>query len=72
MAARPSSFPLPNTGTLSLLCIQNFPQVPSVVAFHCPAVSILLFPPTMHGFLVSQTVSTPPIPAHSQGLTSGA
>ena len=32
--AHPSSSPLPNTGALSLLQVQFFSQVPSVVAFH--------------------------------------
>ena len=60
MLAHLSSSPLPNTGTLSLLWVQIFSQVPSVVAFYSPALSILLPPPTMHLFLVSQAVSMPP------------
>ena len=68
----PSSSHLPNTGALSLLQVQIFSQVPSVVAFHSPALSILLPPPSTHGFLVPQAVSTPPTPARSQGLTSGS
>ena len=60
MAAHPSSSPLPNMGTLSLLQIQLFSQVPSVVAFYSPALSILLPSPMMHHFLVSQAVSMPP------------
>ena len=72
MAACPSFSPLPNTGTLSLLRVQTFSQVPSIVSFHSPALSLLLPPPTMHHFPVLQAVSTPPTPACSQGLTSGA
>ena len=67
-----SSFPLPNTGTLSLLWVQIFSHVPSVVAFYSPALSVLLPPSVMHCFLVSQAVSTLPSPACSQGLTSRA
>ena len=48
--------PLPNTGTLSLLWI----QVPSDVAFHSLALSVLLPPPMMLYFLVSQAVSATP------------
>ena len=70
IADRPSSSRLPNTGTLSLLRVQIFSQVPSVVTFHPPALSILLPPPTMHHFLVPQAVSTPPTPVRSWGLTS--
>ena len=66
-----SSSLLPRTGALSLLWVQTF-WVPSAVAFHSPALSILLPPPTMHHFLVPKTDFTLPIPAHSQGLTSGA
>ena len=72
MEACPSSFPLPNTGALPLLPVQIFSQVPSVVAFYSPALSVLLPPPVMHSLLVPQAVSTPPTPAHSLGLTSGA
>ena len=72
MLAHLSSSPLPNTGTLSLLWVQIFSQVPSVVAFYSPALSILLPPPQMHRFLVPQAVSTLPTPACSQGLTSRA
>ena len=71
MAAYPSSSPFPSTGALSLLWVQTF-RVPSVVAFHCPALSILLPPPATHCFLIPQFVSTPSIPACSQGLTSRA
>ena len=42
MVAHPFSSPLPNTGALSLLQIQLFSQVPSDVAFHFLAISILL------------------------------
>ena len=51
MVAHPSSSPL-NTGALSLLQNQTFSQIPSVVAFHSPALSILLPLPMMHCFLV--------------------
>ena len=57
MVAHPSSSPLPNTGTLSLLQIQLFSQVPSDVAFHPPALSVLVPPPPTVSFLVSQAVS---------------
>ena len=72
MVAHPSSSPLPNTGALSLLWVQLFSQVPSVVAFHSPALSILLPPPVTHHFLVPQAISTPPTPACSWALTSRA
>ena len=65
MAARPVASPLPNTGTLSHLRVQLFSQVPSVVAFHSTALSVLLPPPVMHCFLVPQAVSAPPNPACS-------
>ena len=55
--AYPFFSPVPNTGTLSLLQIQFFSQVPSDVAFHFPALSVLLPPPAMLCFLVSQAVS---------------
>ena len=51
IAAHPSYSPLPNTGTLSLLWVQTFCQVPSVVAFHSPPLSILFLPLEMHCFL---------------------
>ena len=70
MVAHPLSSLLPNTGALSLLRVQIFSQIPSVVAFHSPALSILLPPPTMHHFLIPQAVSTPPTPVRSWGLTS--
>ena len=54
-----SSSPLPNTGTLSLLQIQLFSQVPSDVAFHPLALSVLHPEPDMLSFLVSQAVSDP-------------
>ena len=72
MVACPSFSPLPKTSTLSLLWVQTFSQVPSVVAFHSPVLSLLLPPPTTHHFLLPQAVSTPPTPAYSKGLTSGA
>ena len=72
MAAHPASSPLPNTGTLSLLRVHIVSQVPSVVAFHSPALSVLLPPPATQGFLIPQAVSTPPTLACSQGLISGA
>ena len=71
MKACPSSSPLANTGTLSVLWVQ-ISQVPSVVAFHFTGLSELFPPPLMNGFLVPQAVSTLPIPAHSQGLTTRA
>ena len=43
---------LPNTGTLSLLQDQTFSQVPSVVAFHSPALSVLLPLPMTLSFQV--------------------
>ena len=70
MAVYPSSSPLPNIGALSLLRVQIFSQVPSVMAFHSTALSMLLPPPATHSFLVPQAVSTPPTPAW--GLTSRA
>ena len=65
-----SSSPLPNNGALSLLRFPTFSQVPSVMAFHSPAYSVSLSPPTEHHFPVPQAVSTLPTPAFSQGLTS--
>ena len=67
-----SSSPLLNTGSSSLLWIQLFSQVPSVVAFHSPALSILLTPSATHCFLIPQAVSAQPTQASSQGLTSRA
>ena len=67
-----SSSPHPNTGALSLLQPQTFSRVPSVVAFHSPAVRALLPPPMTHCFLTPQAISTLPTPARSQGLTSGS
>ena len=68
--------------------VQLFSQVPSDVAFHFPALSVLLPSPALLCFLVSQAVSAPsnltdrfldpqaasapPTPASSRGLTSGA
>ena len=51
---------LPNTGTLSFLQIQLISQAPFDVAFHTPALSVLLLPPATLYFLVSQAVSAPP------------
>ena len=42
MVAHSFSSTLPNSGALSLLQIQLFSQVPSDVAFHFLAISILL------------------------------
>ena len=70
MVASPFFSPFPNNGTLSLLWVQTFYQVPSVVAFHSPSLSVLLPPPVMHCFLIPHAVSTPPTPACSQGPTS--
>ena len=72
MGAHPFSSPLPNTGILSVMRVQLFSQVPSVEAFHSPALSVLLPTPKTHHFLIPQAVSTPPTPARSWGLTSGA
>ena len=69
MAANPSSSPLPNMGTLSLLQIQLFSQVPSVVAFHFPALGVLLPLLAKLCFLVPQAASAPPTPAHSRGTS---
>ena len=63
--AYPSSSALPNTGAKSLPWVQSFSQVPSVAAFHFPALSILLPPPMIHQFLVPEAVSTSPTPALS-------
>ena len=51
MVAHPSP-PLLNNGALSLMWVQTFSRVPSVVAFHTPALSVLLPPLVMHHFLV--------------------
>ena len=67
MAACSSSSPLPNTGALSLLLVQLFSQIASVVAFHSPALSVFLPPPTTNRFLTPQAVSTLPTPARSRG-----
>ena len=50
METHPSSSPLPNTGTLTLLQVLLFSQVPTVVAFHFLALSIL-FPATCDSLL---------------------
>ena len=63
----PSSLPSPARAQTRL-----FSQVPSVVAFHFTGLTELFPPPLMNGFLVPQAVSTLPIPAHSQGLTTRA
>lgn len=68
----PFSSSLPNTGTLSLLWVQTFSWVPSVVAFHSPGLSLLLPLPTAHHFLIPQAVFTPTTPAYSQVLNSRA
>ena len=60
MVAHPSSSPLPNTGALSLLWFHLFSQLPSVVAFHSPALSVLLPPPMILHFLIPQAVSVLP------------
>ena len=57
LVAHPFFSPLSNTGTLFLLQIQLFSQVPSYVAFHFPTLSILLPPPKTLFFLVSQAIS---------------
>ena len=59
MVAHPFSSTLPNTGALSLLQIQLFCQVPSDVAFHSPALSILLPSRTRLHFLESHAISFP-------------
>ena len=61
MVGQHSSSSHPNTGALSLLQIQLFSQVPFDVAFHSPALNILLPPPAMLHFLDSQAVSDLPI-----------
>lgn len=61
MVAHPSSSPLPNIGALSLLQIQLFSQVPSDMAFHSPALCVLLPPRVILHFLDSQAVSALPI-----------
>ena len=50
MVAHPFSSTLPNTGALSLLQIQLFSQVPSDVAFHPSALSVLRPASTMLSF----------------------
>ena len=72
MVACPSSSPLPNTGALPLPWVQTFSQVPSVVAFYSPDLSVLLPPSVTHHFLVPEAVSSLPTPACSWGLISGA
>ena len=52
VVACPFSSPLPNNGALSLQWVRTFCQVPSAVAFHSPALSVPLPPPTVHLFLV--------------------
>ena len=68
MVAHPSSSPQANPGALSLLLVQTFSQVPSVVVFHSPALSLLLSPPMTHHFLIPQAISTLSTPACSHGL----
>ena len=60
MVAYPSSSPLPNPGALSLLWFPLFSQLPSVVAFPSPALSVLLPPPMILHFLIPQAVSVLP------------
>ena len=48
MVARPSSFPFPSNGTLSLLQVWTLSQVPSDMAFHSPALRVPLPLPTVH------------------------
>ena len=72
MVARPSSFPFPSNGTLSLLQVWTLSQVPSAMAFHSPALRVPLPLPTVHHSLAPQAVSIPPTPACSEGLTSRA
>ena len=52
MAAHLSSSPLPNNGSLSLFGVWTFSRVPSAMAFHSPALSLLLPRPTVYHFLV--------------------
>ena len=52
--------------------VRLFSQVPPVVAFQSPALSILFLPTMMHCFLVPQAISELPTPACSRGLTSKA
>ena len=70
MSVHPFSSPLPSPPQQSLLQVQTFSQVCSVVDFHSSALSALLPPPVTHHFLIPQAVSTLPTPAYSQGLTS--
>ena len=51
--------PNPSLPSPTLVQTQLFSQVPADVAFHFPALSILLPPPAMFCFLVSQAVSAP-------------
>ena len=57
MVAYPSSSDLPNTGALSLLWFHLFSQLPSVVTFHSPALSVLLPPPMILHFRIPQAGS---------------
>ena len=52
MVACPSSSPLANNGALSLLSVWTFSWVPSAVAYHSPALSVLLPLPAAHHSLV--------------------
>ena len=49
----PLLLPLPNSGASSLLWVQTFSRVPSAVAFHSPALCVLLPPPMTYHFLVT-------------------
>ena len=60
MGAHSFFSPLSNAGALSLLQFQLFSQVPSDVAFHSPALSVLLLPPVTLYFLVFQAISALP------------
>ena len=72
MLAYPSSSPFPNNCTLSLLWVGTFSWVPSAVAFHSPALSVLLPLPSVHRSLFPKAVSTLTTLAHNQGMTSRA
>ena len=78
MVACPSFSPLPSPRPQHWHIVSSVGSallpalLPSVVAFHSPALSVLIPPTTMHSFLVPQAVSTLPNPACSWGLTSDA
>ena len=48
----PLLLPLPNNGTFSLLWVWTFSRVPLAMAFHSPALSVLLPPPRVYHSLV--------------------